>query len=544
MTADSPLRRRGGVLLLFALALGWRLAVLWQWHDTPFFTTPIGDGLRYQQWAQGIAAGDWFGREVFYQAPLYPYLLALLYSVFGDGAWVARLFQALLGALGCVLLRGFAARAFSPAAGWLCGYALAFYPPAVFNDGILQKTSLAAALLAACLYLFVRLLQAPRRPAIALLLGAALALLSLAQEQLLLLAPLFTLWLAWRGESPPGARLLAVLALLLGAALVFTPIGLRNQAIGGSFLITTSQFGPNFYLGNNPKADGHYHALREGRGDAEFERDDARALAEQAVGRRLGPAEVSDYWLQRSLAYIRAQPLDWFALSLHKLHLTWHARELPDTDSLYAYAEQSPLLAALMPFWHFGVLAPLALAGIALRQDAWRRDGWLTTAIAGLTLGVAAFIVYARYRFPLVLLLLPFAAHALVVAGGALAGRRPPGLPRTVAALLLLGATAVAVNWRLPQRDLLAVNYYGVAARLLDQHGDLAQAEALLERTIELVPQQAYPHFALSVVYKRRGDARAEAAELRRALSLAPQVQAGYAALADAERRAAEQARR
>ncbi len=36
----------------------------------------MGDSRAYDEWARRIAAGDWIGREVFYQAPLYPYFLA------------------------------------------------------------------------------------------------------------------------------------------------------------------------------------------------------------------------------------------------------------------------------------------------------------------------------------------------------------------------------------------------------------------------------------------------------------------------------------
>lgn len=555
LAAATSLRGRpaaaGALLFLFALAL--RLAYLWEWHDTPFFRVPIGDGLRYHLWAQEIARGDWFGREVFYQAPLYPYFLASLYSVFGDGPWVARVAQAVLGAAACVLLWRFGRRAFSPAVGALCGIGLALYPPDIFNAGILQKTALATTLLAASLYLHARLAGPPpaRAPlATSVLLGAALAMLALAQEHLLLLAPLMALFLVFRRATDGGGRLLPIAGMALGLAIVFVPIGLRNQAIGGSFLITTAQFGPNFYLGNNPAADGHYRALREGRGDAQFERQDAEEIAAQALGRRLTPSEVSQYWLGRSLDFIRQQPAQWLALSLHKWHLVWHRRELPDTDSLDAYADQSRLLSTLLPIWNFGVLAPLGAAGLLLGGRRPGAGAWLAAALLAVSLGVAAFIVYGRYRYPLALMLMPFAAHALVESVAWLRrwqrrGDRivlPGGSGAIAAALAVALVTAIVVHWPMPPRDLRAINYYGVAARILQQQGSLADAERLLRKTIALVPEQAYPYFALSVVYKRTGRHAAEAELLRKALSLAPQVSAGYAALAEAERRAQEQA--
>ena len=61
------------------------------------------------------------------------------------------------------------------------------------------------------------------------------------------------------------------------------PVALRNGAVGGEYLLTTSQGGSNFYIGNNEHANGMYAPLRFGRGDARFERDDAAAIAEQEL---------------------------------------------------------------------------------------------------------------------------------------------------------------------------------------------------------------------------------------------------------------------
>ena len=59
----------------------------------------------------------------------------------------------------------------------------------------------------------------------------------------------------------------------------------RNSYVGGGFYLTTSQFGPNFYIGNNPTADGTYESLRWPRLTA-YERQDATELAERATAER------------------------------------------------------------------------------------------------------------------------------------------------------------------------------------------------------------------------------------------------------------------
>jgi hypothetical protein len=48
-----------------------------------------------------------------------------------------------------------------------------------------------------------------------------------------------------------------------GCSLVLLPVGLRNLAVGREFHLTTSQFGPNFYIGNHAGARGTYESLVE-----------------------------------------------------------------------------------------------------------------------------------------------------------------------------------------------------------------------------------------------------------------------------------------
>src|SRR5260370_3108612 len=99
---------RGGFVLaalaVFLTAVALRLFHVWQLRRAPFFTLLMGDSKGYDEWAQRIAHGDWLGHEVFYQAPLYPYLLVVNYSLLGRSLLLVRVVQALIGSLSCVLI--------------------------------------------------------------------------------------------------------------------------------------------------------------------------------------------------------------------------------------------------------------------------------------------------------------------------------------------------------------------------------------------------------------------------------------------------------
>src|SRR6478609_7002101 len=97
-------RKKGFPLAVFGVALLVRLVHVWQLRRSPFFSLLMGDSHGYDEWAQRIAGGEWLGHEVFYQAPLYPYLLGVIYAVAGRHLLVVRIVQALIGSASCALL--------------------------------------------------------------------------------------------------------------------------------------------------------------------------------------------------------------------------------------------------------------------------------------------------------------------------------------------------------------------------------------------------------------------------------------------------------
>ena len=94
-------------------------------------------------------------------------------------------------------------------------------------------------------------------------------------------------------------------------------------------------------MGNNPRADGSGYALRDARGHPRFEQQDAKQLAEQALGRPLTPGQVSSYWTGEALRYIRSRPGHWLKLMGRKLALALTATEVMDTVDPYTCADWS-----------------------------------------------------------------------------------------------------------------------------------------------------------------------------------------------------------
>jgi tetratricopeptide (TPR) repeat protein len=530
---------------VFVLALGLRVAYVEQIRVVPFVGTPVGDAAAYDTWAREIAAGNWAGDETFYQAPAYPYFLALVYRFIGDGPLGIRWAQAVLGAFSCLLIGLAAARFFaltrtaraegegaatgaSPrdkvglAIGLTAAVLLAIYPPAIFFGGLVQKTALATFWMALLLWLASIQLDQPRGW-VFLIMGIVLGLFGLTRENALVLAVVFLCWivLGWRSAGWHARKVWAA-HFVFGLLIVFYPVALRNWVVAGEWVVTTVQAGPNFYIGNHEGATGRYEPLRPGNESPPFEREDARQLAEQEAGDEgMTDLEVSRFWLAKSWDFIRHQPLAWLKLLGFKLLLAINHYEITDTEGYNVYCAYAWMLGAVARFLHFGIIGPLAAAGAVLTLSRWRRLGILYAMTLALLLAIAAFYVFARYRFPLVPLAVMFAGAGVIEFVQAARARQ---LGRSIAAVLAIAAVALAANLRInPEKRLDGIAYANVGAALAER-GDIDAAMRFFQQAIEQSPQSPEPYYNIGVAYWLQGNTSLAMENLLQAKRLRPDL--------------------
>jgi tetratricopeptide (TPR) repeat protein len=533
----SPrLRSVGGpALAVFSAALVVRLVHIWQIRRSPFFDVLLGDARAYDDWARRIAGGDWVGRDVFYQAPLYPYFLGVIYRVAGRDLLVVRVCQAIVGSASCALLALAASRIFSRPVGVIAGLALALYAPAIFFDGLLQKSVLDVFFVCLMLWLMSKVVPSPnveraeiatnrhitlrsdppRRATSFQFLGLGLAVggLSLTRENAMVFLVVIVVWtLARAGTLRSRMRLAGAFAV--GVALVLVPVATRNAVVGGGFYVTTSQFGPNLYIGNHTGADGTYAPLRFGRGSPEYERQDATDLAQRAAGRPLTPAEVSSYWTRLALDFMTSQPGAWLRLVGRKVALVWNATEMLDTESQDAYEEWSTPLKLASWVGHFGVLVPLAFLGACATWPDRRRLWVFHAMIAGYAASVVLFYVFARYRYPLVPLLILLASAGIA--------SKPWRAPWWIAATAVV---AVGANWPLLSKDLMRAITETNLATALQEDGRADEAIVHYRRAIAFRSDYAPAFNNLGSALRATGQTAAAISTYERALALEP----GYA---------------
>jgi tetratricopeptide (TPR) repeat protein len=518
-------------ITVFVTAFTLRLIHIWQIRRSPFFDVLMGDARGYDEWAQRIALGNWAGHDVFYQAPLYPYFLGTIYSIAGHSVLMVRVVQALIGSCSCVLAAAAASRLFSARAGQVAGLLLAIYAPAIFFDGLLQKSVLDVFFVCLALWLIARITSDQGKLWLWLSLGLSLGCLGLTRENALVLVIVILGWSILRSGVRPA------IAFTLGVIVVLLPVVVRNSFVGGGFYITTSQFGPNFYIGNHSGASGTYQSLRYGRGAPEYERQDATELAEYASQRELTPAEVSGFWTDRALNYITSNPGSWLKLMIRKVALLGNATEMVDTEDQATYAEWSVILRVLGPVTHFGVLVPLALIGIVATWSDRSRLSVVYAALIAYAASVVLFYVFARYRYPLVPILALFAAAGIVSLFSVPRFTSRPFILRVAA----IAAAGILVNWPIVSVPAMravtetnlgtalqadhrvddAIAYYRHALAMqpdyapaynnlgtaLREHNRLDEARSSYQQALELQPEFATAHYNLANLLLDKGDA-------------------------------------
>jgi len=362
-------RPRTVFITIFGVALAARVLFLIQLRESPYFDNLIIDAASYDRWALQIAAGDIWGSSVFYQSPLYPYFLGLVYSIFGHDYMAARLIQAVIGAGNAVLLAILSTRLFSRSAGILAGLTAALYGTFIFQDLMLLKSVVVIFFI---LLSFLFLERASTRESRLLLLFSGLfyGVAICGRGNLLFAVPLFLAWFVVRARNekvPARVALVPAIVFLLGTVIAVAPVTLRNKIVGDDWVLIESDAGINLYVGNHADATGIHRPPAEIRTIPEHEEADAKQFAEKEIGRALKPSEVSRFWIDRAVSYALSDPVGEAKLIFRKFLLALNHYEVPDNYNQYYFSRNSWLFPGFLP--SFLVVVPFAVIGHSGRRD-------------------------------------------------------------------------------------------------------------------------------------------------------------------------------
>ncbi len=503
-------------VILIVAALAPRLIILSQMTQSPAFTDPVMDSEVYDDWAwtlvdswtnptyegpHGEAAKYLEGS--FYMGPLYAYFLTGVYLVFGHAVLLARLAGILLGVGTVLLIAAIGNRLYGPKVGFFAGLVAALYPALFLYDAAMLMSVLLVFCATLALYLVLRG-QERDRWFHWLGAGAAVGLYALGRANILAFAPVLAVWAflaLWRREDPkkatfwqrlkkriqegwkPGLR--RVLLLTVGVLALVLPATIHNAAAADEFVPVTANGGINLYIGNNELATGEYvnPPLIDVKSDP-----GGRRYVSGLEGRAMSYGEVSDWWASRAGEYISENPGPWLGLTLTKAFLFVHRHEIMQVANIHI------ILGWETPSLFFGVLITLGLLAFIWDRERRRRMGALWLFVLVYSLSIVVFFVTARYRLPVIPVLLPPAIWAV----GELVRRIKKGGKARLRALALAVPVLLVTN--------VPLEWYGV----------------------ELVGNEAVLHNNLGTIYYDQGVYQLALDEFERAARANPKIHLTY----------------
>ncbi|MBU0678002.1 MAG: tetratricopeptide repeat protein, partial [Verrucomicrobia bacterium] len=517
-SARRFLRRRNYLVAAFSLALLIRLIYLAESADNPTFRAPIVDSQAYHELAVRIAGGWAGGDELFWQPVFYPFFLGRVYRVFGPCPTCARVLQAALGAISCVLAALAARFIFTRREGWLTGLMLALYGPLIFFETELIGEGWAVFWSTALLLLLV---LAARRPAPLLLATASVcaAGATLTRPPLLVWCAVALLGLIirlWQREERVDAFAGSIM-VTVPFAIILCLLASFNRQQTGHYGVLPHSAGINLYVGNNPDWIGTITA-RPG-------------LAWEALSRESVEAGITNVWEAstffrgRALAYARQQTRSFVTGLAWKALRFVNGRELPRNVDLYLFRKWSLVLRCLV--WKaggfgmpFGLLLPLSLLGLLLHR---RRIPWpVWSFLLTYPVVIVLYFVSARYRVVAVPFLVVPAAAGVTSMASLVRNRL---WSRLVPALLFLLAVGSLFAWPrsfAEERTDYEAEMYRALGRVHYQSGRLEDARASLERALALAPDMAEALIDMGNVMADLGDKHEALALARQALAANP----------------------
>ena len=521
---------------IFILAFLVRFIYLIQINSSlPFFYAPIMDELFHDSWAQQIAAGEWVGIEPFFRAPLYVYLLALTYKIFGHGFFLPRLLQIVLGSLSCVLIFLIAKKLFNRTIGVLSGIIASFYAMLIFYDGQLLLTSLIVFLDLVLIGLLILTGEKPK-PLNWFFCGIVLGLSAIARPNILVFVPFILVWTFFQFKNGVFVKTILIrwTVLCLGVLLLIAPVTLRNYLVSKDFVLIAWQGGYNFYLGNNPDATGWSATAPQIDKTWWGGYKDAIWLAEEETGLKLKPSQISDFWFKKGLDFVFSQPLSWLKLMGRKTIYFWKGYEISNNQNIYLYKDFSSLFNSLLGkciiYFPFGLLGSLSILGLVICLKDLRKYLLLYLFILSYSTSVIIFFVCSRYRMPIVPFLIMFSSFFIWWLFQKIGSKKifPSAISLAVVAALL-----IILNTRL--ENLMPYKPYE------DHHalGTSYQKLGKLDLAIEAYKTSLkyHPHFALSrnnlgLVYAQLGKTDLAIEEYQKAILSDPSYEKPYYNLA------------
>lgn len=371
----------------------------------------VSDARDYFELASQLAAGG--THQPYYWPPGESMVLAGTFALFGRSLLAARLVTLAMSvatvALCALLARELAGVRAARVAGWIG----ALYVPAVLLCGQTYAQHLAALCLAAVAYFGLRAVR-ERRLAFYALAGAALGLGCLTRPSMMSVAPVVAIGWGLVGRRRRTSLAPVAMGAALAAAVVLVlvvPVQMHDAEAGAGWTLSTNNE-RNLFLGNNPYTP-DYKTSHLGQRSLDELPPETRAYLESFYDR----PDARKAMEHEAISFMVRHPLRTAVRTLNRTTSFWGFDYVASREIQHWLGAGTrtalPLLAA--EAGTYLAVAVLAIVGFFAfgrgSHPSWR--AWLVALALAYEAPYALAFSGGTYHFPVVPLLVPFAALAL-----------------------------------------------------------------------------------------------------------------------------------
>lgn len=368
-------------IFLTAFTLRFIFGVLW---ISPYAFLPEGDASAYDLSAQNLVAGRGLSTTSLKEypplpdtrrMPLYPIFLATIYKVFGTNYTAARVMQAFMASLLCIMIYYLGSTMFNQSVGLMAASYAAIYQPFIrylFYGGpafLLSEQLFSFLLVLMGLVLSTSILT--ESLSWFFISGIFLGLSTLMRSEIFLF-PIFVFLILLYKASWSLKRSLRQFGLItLAFLLMLAPWIFRNYRVHRSFVPLTTLGGRVFYYGNNPLAKGGY-AIPE-------------IAEEEFIG--LSEVQLDRLYYKKGIEFLKNYPKNLPKLFLKKILVHWFVRDHNAFNLFYSF---------MLPFAIYGFILILYAT-----YKGWTNASYLIPIAFVVYSSLIALVFFGQPRFRL-----------------------------------------------------------------------------------------------------------------------------------------------
>jgi 4-amino-4-deoxy-L-arabinose transferase-like glycosyltransferase len=371
--------------------------------ETYYFPTTKSMGAEMGWIGHSLAEGEGFKlgeRDTAWMAPLYPYIIAFIFRIFGSYSLYSGLalifLQSLISSLVSLPLYFVGKHLFNRNVGFLSALLWMIHPgPILYSINYIWSSTLTALGIMLTILLLYWFSDKPITKSLSIICGLTIGIMTLNDPVVLSILLVGVIWLIWYLKNDRKLAFITTCVITITATMVITPWLLRNYFTFEQFVPIKDTFGMNFWQGNCcPDLNQPTAGLSADDRLADLYTDEDLALLSS-----LRETERHQILMNRALEFVIYNPDIFINYTFQRIYLFW--RHTPLTKGTLF----DKMLAGIIP---------LVGIGIIMSWKNWRKT----------LLPVMIFVLYPlpyyfsisdtyRYRFPIEGLMYIFVAYAL-----------------------------------------------------------------------------------------------------------------------------------